>query len=1367
VSDLRQRIANLSPDKRALLERQLLEKSHASGDARRIPRRAPAETYPLSHTQRRLWYLAQWQPESAAYNAPSAFRLRGPLDADCLHESLDALVKRHESLRTTFRTIGGAPAQRIAPSAALPRTTLDLSARPEAERETELARALRAECGRPFDLSRDLMLRALLVRLGREEHVLLLVTHHIASDGFSSAILHRELSALYSARLRNAAPTLQELPIQYADFACWQQGASHAEMLARHLAYWKRQLDGAPLELELPSDRPRPAARTDGGARVYFNLPGKLVRSVAGLSKKPGVTLFMTLLAAFDVLLHRCTGLEDLLVGTPIANRTKPELEDLIGFFANTLVMRADLSGDPTFLEILQRTCKTALDAYAHQDMPFDRLVEELHPARDLGRTPLIQVAFALQNTPAKPLQLPGVEAERIEVQTGTAKFDLLLNMTETPGGLSAWFEYSTDLFERETVARMAQHFGVLLEAIAADPGRRLSELPLLTEAERRRMLVDWNATATDFPKDRCVHQLFEEQVLRRPPEAVAIVDGDRRWTYAELNARANRMARRLLAAGVKPGARVCVLAERSPEMIAAFLAILKSGAAYVPLDPSFPRERLEFMIEDSGASVLMASEGQFSTVGSRLSAIKIVPLEGSGAAASPEENPGLDVEPEDLAYVIYTSGSTGEPKGVAVPHRAIVRLTMNTDYVRLDAASVVAQAATSSFDAATFEIWGPLLNGGRLVIVPKDVLLAPVDFDALAARHGINVLFLTTALFNEYAREMPSFFHRLRVVLFGGEAADPRSAAEVLRGKRPPGRLLHVYGPTEATTFATWHLVERVPEGARTIPIGRPIANTTVYILDRHMNPAPIGVTGEIYIGGPGVARGYLNRPELSAERFVPDPFSAEPSARLYKTGDLARYLATGEIEFVGRMDGQIKLRGFRVELGEIEAALFRHPAVKEAVVAVREDAPEGKTLAAYVIAKEPMTPSAPELRRFLEKTLPDYMVPATFTLIGAMPLTPNGKVDRRALPAPEHHRAPHTVRAAPRSATECQMVEIWKTLFNVPAVGVQDNFFDLGGHSLLAVRLLARIQEVFGKKLPLTVLFQAPTIEKLANALQEQAPAARLASMVAFQPSGSKRPLFCVAPTGPFEYAQFARRLGPDQPFYVFHPAELTGAELSSINVEALAARYLDELRGVQPEGPYLLGGLCAGGMIAYEMAQQLRAQGQRVALLALLDTPFPGSNLLFRRPRYLALRMAHHIAVFCTLKSRQRMEYVKGRWATLTRRRAGRAGPHNGVPPDDDSADDPLRSILRTYHYILPDYAPKPYGGYMVLFFAEECHMGLFTDSRKKWRRLATGRLELQVVPGRHQLMLTEPHAAVLAERLRDCLDRAQASEKVNAE
>ena len=571
--------------------------------------------------------------------------------------------------------------------------------------------------------------------------------------------------------------------------------------------------------------------------------------------------------------------------------------------------------------------------------MPFDRLVEELRPARDLSRTPLIQVAFALQNSPAQALQLPGIEVERIEVQPGTAKFDLLLNMTETPGGLSAWLEYSTDLFERETVARMAEHFRVLLEAIAADPGRRLSELPLLTEAERRRMLVDWNATATDFPKDRCVHQLFEEQVLRRPPEAVAVVDGDRQWTYAELNARANRMACRLSAAGVKPGARVCVLAERSPEMIAAFLAILKCGAVYVPLDPSFPRERLEFMIEDAGASVVAASERQLSTVGFRPSAAKIVPLEGLDAATSVEENPASDIGPDDLAYVIYTSGSTGEPKGVAVPHRAIVRLTMNTDYVRLDASSIVAQASTSSFDAATFEIWSPLLNGGRLVIVPKEVLLAPVEFDALAARRGINVLFLTTALFNEYAREMPSFFQRLRVVLFGGEAADPRSAAEVLR-RSPPERLLHVYGPTEATTFATWHLVERVPEGARTIPIGRPIANTTVYILDRCMNPAPIGVTGEIYIGGPGVARGYLNRPELSAERFVPDPFSAEPAARLYKTGDLARYLATGEIEFVGRMDGQVKIRGFRIELGEIEAALCRHPAVKEAVVAVREEA-------------------------------------------------------------------------------------------------------------------------------------------------------------------------------------------------------------------------------------------------------------------------------------------------------------------------------------------------------------------------------------------------------------------------------------------
>jgi amino acid adenylation domain-containing protein len=1155
VSDLYKQIASLSGEKRRLFDLYLQKEGVTLSQLLIVAQERGSDHFPLSFAQQRLWFLDQLEPGNPLYNNPAAIRLTGPLDLAAMKQALNEIVGRHEILRTTFTTVGGQPVQVIAPKLILTLPVIDLRTKPEVEREDEVMRLATEEARKPFNLSEGPLLRVILMKLTEEEHVVLLTAHHIVSDGWSVGVLIREVAALYQAFTSGAPASLPELPIQYADFAVWQRQWLTGKRLDEQLAYWKQHLAGAAPTLELPADRPRPAAQTYRGATRFFNLPVDVFRALKELSRQNDATLFMTLLAAFQTLLYRYSGQEDFCVGAAVANRNRVETEGLIGFFVNMLALRCDLSGDPSFRQLLERARETTMGALAHQDLPFEMLVEELQPQRNRSHTPLFQVIFDLNN--AAPgaigaLEFSNLKAEALQVEAGVAHADLVMSLMENGDALSGKLRYNTDIFDAATSSRMLEHFQVLLKGAVADPDRRVSDMPLLTEVERRRLLSEWNDTVSEYPRDKCVPELFEAQV-ERSPDAIALVVEEEELTYRELNRRANQLAAYLGKLGVGPETPVGFCLERSPEMVVGILGILKAGGTYVPLDPAYPKDRLAFMLEDTRTPVLLVQQRLIEHLPEHQA--RVVRMDGDWELIARENdaNPASGATADHLAYVIYTSGSTGEPKGIAIPHRAINRLVFNTNYIEITPNDRMALASNSSFDAATFELWGALLRGARLVGISRDVALSPSDLAAEIRAQGISVMFLTTALFNQIAREVPAAFGSIRRLLFGGEAVDLHLVKEVLK-HTPPARLLHVYGPTESTTFTTWYPTRGLPEDAATVPIGRPLANTEVYLLDSKLQPAPVGIAGELYIGGDGLAWGYLNQPELTTEKFIPNPYSGKGGGRLYKTGDQGRYWPDGAIEFLGRLDHQVKLRGFRIELGEIEAALNRHPSVRESVVLLREDAPGEKRLVAYLAIEPEKAFTVDDLRSFLRQKLPDYMTPAAFVTLDALPLTPNGKIDRRALPAPEQSR-PELAEAfvAPRNPVEELLAGAWADVLEIERVGVHDNFFDLGGHSLLATKLFSRIRDAFQVGLPLAALFEAPTIAALAERIESEKREEQGASLPPLTPVAQK------AGHLPLSYTQqrlwFLDQLEPGSSAYNIPAAvRLTGA----LDAEAFARSF-----------------------------------------------------------------------------------------------------------------------------------------------------------------------------------------------------------------
>ena len=1081
---------------------------------RPVPRTGePASSLPLSFSQERLWFLTQLDPDSPAYNMPAAVLLEGALDVPALARSFGEVRRRHQVLRTVYPAVNGEPAQQVLPPTFdLPVT--DLSALPEEAREGERKRLALAEGRRPFDLTQGPMLRTSLLRLGAQEHVLLLTMHHIASDGWTIGILIRELQALYTGA------ALPELPLQYADYAAWQRRWLDSSAMEQHLAYWRTRLSGRLPVLEMPTDRPRPALLTARGARLSRTVPSRAVEEVRAWSQKEGGTLFLTLLAAFNALLYRYTGQEDLLLGIPIANRNRLETENLIGFFLNMVVQRTDLSGDPAFRELLARVSEGFLGSTPHQEVPFEKLVEDLQPERDLSRTPIFQVQFSLQNTPTQALDLPGVSLKLLENHNRTTKFDFTVFLFDRPEGLTTTLEYNVDLYDEPTIGRLLRHWETLLAGSVAAPGLRLADLPMLAQEERAQLLTGWNTPAAMDPAGPSLHRLFEAQAAKHPKNVAAVHEVSE-LSYRKLNERANQLAWRLRAMGVGPETPVGLCVERSLDTIVGILGILKAGGAYVPLDPAYPAERLSWILENAlstaSAPVLVTQDHlveRFLPAGISPSSrtgesaeergngtnrapypTVLLDRDRAGLAGESTENladlPGMG--PDNVAYVIYTSGSTGRPKGVPVTHANAVRLFTATErWFGFGPDDVWTVFHSFAFDFSVWEIWGALLHGGRLVVVPRETTMNPAAFYELLATEGVTVLSQTPSAFRQLIKadeEEGRGRLALEWVVFGGEALDLAALAPWIErhGDERP-RLVNMYGITETTVHVTFRPVTRADlERPGASPVGEPIPDLQVHLLGTHGELLPVGVPGEIHVGGAGLARGYLGRPELTAERFVPDPFSPRPGvsprpgARLYRSGDLARRRPDGDLDYLGRIDGQVKIRGFRIELGEIESALNRHPRLRESVVMAQTGPAGDRRLVAWVVPKAADVPVA-ELREHLLQTLPEYMVPAAFVSLETLPLTTHGKVDRRALPEPGSVLLPASELVAPRSRTEARLAEIWREVLRVEQVGVHDNFFELGGHSLLVSQLSSRVRNAFGVELPLRQVFEAPTLEALA---------------------------------------------------------------------------------------------------------------------------------------------------------------------------------------------------------------------------------------------------------------------------------------------
>jgi amino acid adenylation domain-containing protein len=1068
-------LSNLTFEQRVFLEQRLKEKRGRAGSRQTITRRTSSGPAPLSFAQRRLWFLDQLEPGSTFYNATAAARLVGQLDVRALETALNEIIQRHEILRTVFTAEEGRPVQ-IVQSRAFPNLSIvDLSELPVEISEVKAAQVCAAEAQRSFDLASGPLVRASLMRLRADEHVLLLTLHHIIGDGWSMGVCMRELAALYEAYALGRPSPLEELPIQFADFAHWQHQWSQGETFQKQLSYWKQRLADAPPLLHLPSDRSRLAIQSFSGASEQFVISRDLSEELRALSCGEGVTLFMTLLAAFQTLLFRYTGQRQILTGSPVAGRNWSETEGLIGCFLNMLVLRTDLSGDPTFRRLLGRVRELTLGAMAHQDLPFEKLVEELQLERDLSRNPLFQVMFALQNAPRIEMRLADLKMSIQRVETGTAKVDLYLSM-EDAEDLKGTLEYNTDLFDGSTARRMVGHFKNLLEDIVVNPDRCLSELTLLDQAERNQLLVHWNETQTKYRSELCLHQLFEEQVALTP-DRVAVVFEGKQLSYSQLNRRANQLARYLQTLGVAPEQRVGIFAQPSIEMLIGLLGVLKAGGAYVPLDPAYPEERLRFMASDARISVLLTQKslvGQFPNSG-----VEVVFLDHDSNYAECEDNLAIAPEPANLAYIIYTSGSSGRPKGVQISHGAAVNfLSSMAKEPGLERDDVLLAVTSLSFDIAALEIFLPLVVGARIEIASREVASDGLHLAELLARSGASVMQATPATWRMMLDSGWRNAYGLKV-LCGGEALPADLARQLLDA----GTVLwNMYGPTETTI---WSAVKKLEDSV--ISIGRPIANTCLYVLDEFQQPVPIGVSGELFIGGNGLARGYLGRAGLTAEKFIPNPFDECAGARLYRTGDLVRYLSAGDIEYVGRIDHQVKVRGYRIEVAEIEVVLSEHERVKEAVVTAQEGENGEKRLVAYFVAEQEGLATV-ELQQYLRTRLPPYMVPSLFVRVEAMPLTPNGKVDRGALPKPEHLRPELGAEyVAARTPAEEVLAGIWSVLLRVENVGVHDNFFELGGHSLLATQVVSRVREAFGTEIAVRELFEHPTVAGLATTVEE----------------------------------------------------------------------------------------------------------------------------------------------------------------------------------------------------------------------------------------------------------------------------------------
>lgn len=1312
-----------------------------------ITRRPQGAPVPLSVSQQQIWLHTQLAPDAPLYNEVLILDHTGSLELEAVEKSWREITHRHEILRTRFPVVDGSPVQIGGDEPGELRVT-DPGTLVDGEGETKVLEIAEEEVRRPFSVAEDSLVRARLVRMPHERCVLIVAFHALIADEESVEIFTREFRSLYRAYSTGEPHLLPELPLQYPDYAWWQRRYLTGDVLDEHIAYWRGRLAGCPPALELLTDRTRPPVQRFHGARRRFELSQYLTESLRRLSEEEGVTLATTLCAGFQMMLSRYTGQADIVIGSIVRERARRETQGLIGPLSQTVITRCDLEGDPSVLDVIGRVDRAAVLDCEHQHVPLDRLVSELQPGFDPSRNTFFQVLFSV--APVASHEEWDWQTAQLEVDSGAAKVDLQLQIYEESDRLSGRFTFNTDLFQAATIDRMTRHLQTLLEGAVGDRNRPLSRLPLLTQPEQYQLIVEWNDTYADYPHDCCVHHLFELQV-KRTPNATAVVCEGKQLTYRELNTRANQVAHRLRSLGAGPHVLVAICSERSLEMVVGLLGILKAGAAYVPLDPAYPRDRLSFMLEDAEVAVLLTQAslaGHLPQTGAR-----VVCLDRDWQEMAAESTADLvsDVEPENLAYVIYTSGSTGKPKGVQIPHRAVVNFLISmSQKPGLGDEDRLLAVTTLCFDIAGLEIYLPLVVGASLEIASREIVSDGRRLIDKLTSSRATIMQATPATWRMLLEAGWEGDSRLKA-LCGGEAL-PRSLANQLLQRT--GSLWNMYGPTETTI---WSSVSKVEPGEDALTIGKPIANTEFFVLDNLLQPTPIGVAGELHIGGVGLARGYLKRPELTAQKFISHPLSPDPEARLYKTGDMARYLPSGEIEFRGRIDHQVKIRGFRIELGEIEAELRRHAGVSDAVVVAQEDRAGGQRLMAYFVPAQNPVPSVSEWRSFMKEKLPEHMIPSAFVALAALPLTPNGKVDRRALPNPEElPLTPDQEFAEARDGLEAQLVKIWENALGVRPIGIRHNFFEIGGHSLIAVKLTHQIGQTLGKNLPVVTLFEAPTIEQLAVILRQDGWSSPWSSLVPIQSAGSKPPFFCVhgALGTVIRFRNLSRHLGAEQPFYALQPLGLDPRRPCHTRVEDMATHYLKEVRLIQPVGPYYFGGYSLGGLIALEMAQQLVAEGQEPAWVGLFDTFCPSVPESQRASKTAGLLWGWVTSgllafVRCTNEERRRHVSRIGRTLVqgLKRRLHGL-----GLPAR-------LKTVSRACRQAAEMYEPRPYAGPMFLFRSRYKPLTQFRNPHVGWTKYALRGIEIREIDGDHDSVLLEPQVRLVAEELAACLQNAR--------
>ncbi len=1308
---------------------------------------------PLSYSQQRMWFLNQLSPEGTAYNMPCALRLTGTLNRAALEQTMEEMFRRHEAFRTTFPTEEGTPIQMIGEVTVPKIPFVDLRLLSKEERVKEAQRLVAADARRPFDLASGPLARFLLIQLSRRDHVFLVTMHHIISDQWSSGIMGREFTEIYNALCRGMVPPVESRTIQYADFAEWQRQWLTGEVLEQQFSYWMNRLEQLPV-LSLPFDHPRPQVETFRGASYALSLPQSLLDGLRQLGIGEDATLFMGLLAGFQALLFRYSGQQDFAIGVPIANRNQLAVENLVGTFVNTLVLRADLSGDPTFREVMVRVKERALEAYANQDLPFDKVVEGLRTSRDSSRAPLVQVLFNVANAPLEEYRLEGLEWEAFEFELEAAQFDLGLTI-DTEISHKAYLQYNTDLFEASTIRRFVRQYRYLLESALRHPDTPISQLPILGADERYECLVQWNNTKQEFPSQANLVELFEQQV-RQHPEAIAAEYHGEHISYQDLNRRANQLAHFLQAKGVKPERLVGICLERSLDMLVGLLGTLKAGGAYVPIDPTYPQQRLKIMLEDSEVALLLTQQHLLPILPEQQSQVVCIDSDWSSIAQKKDTNLSMSFRSDQLAYVIFTSGSTGRPKGVQIEHQSLVNFLWSM--LREPGCGpddVLLSVTTLSFDIAGLELFLPLLAGGRVLIVDRE---ATFDGGRLIEEieKGQPTLMQATPATWRMLLESGWSGQDSLVALCGGEALS-RDLADQLLART--ASVWNMYGPTETTIWSSLWKVDKT----RPISIGRPIANTQMYILDQHGEPVPIGVVGELFIGGRGLARGYLKRPELTQERFIPDRFSPTGQGKLYRTGDLAKYSHDGLIQCLGRVDHQVKIRGFRVELGEIEKVLMEHPQIQQAVLVARAETPVEKRLMAYCVFTEQSYPAIGELRKFVLRKLPHYMVPAGFIPIDSVPLLPNGKVDFKALPEPTNVPAVSSVNPIPpRNSLEAQIMAIWEQVLGHSTFGVHDNFFDLGGHSLLAVQMFAQLEKVLKRRIPVAVLFQAPTIGELAAVLAQERSVSLWSSLVAIQPKGKERPLFLIPGAGGqvMMFVELSRLLGTDRPLYGLQPPGLDGKTKPFDNIEEIATWYVQEIQKVQPTGPYIIGGTCTGGVVAFEMAQQLKQQNQDVRLI-IMETWHPRSIRSLGGPIPLTLSPL----VFFL---REAVRYIRSiaklsprHWLSMVVKISNKAKEvisEGDIYLGNKQLLDIDRMAKTTFKAVV-QYSPKPYPGHVLNVIASKRTLnGSIADTRRVWGELSDQGHTTVTVPAENSgRLFVKPHVKYLAKELSTFLQR----------